>query len=331
MDEPSATLTPREVAHLFEIVRELKSHGIGVIYISHRLDEIFALCDRVMVMRDGSHVGSKPIAEINRSAMIEMMVGRKLENEFPKDRRRKVGRERLKVRNLRRGHRVKDVSFVARAGEVLGFTGLVGAGRTETMRLIFGADAAESGEIELDGKPLQIRNPRAAIRARIGLLTEDRKGQGLVLTQSLRSNFGLPNLPNLSRYGLVDQGKERREFGGYIQSLQIKTPHQEETAKNLSGGNQQKVVLAKWLERDCDVLIFDEPTRGIDVSTKYEIYLLINRLAAEGKAIIIVSSELPEVLGISDRVLVMHEGQITGEITDVDSATQEQIMQLAVR
>ncbi|MBA3961533.1 MAG: sugar ABC transporter ATP-binding protein [Chthoniobacterales bacterium] len=331
MDEPSATLTPREVAHLFEIVRELKSQGIGVIYISHRLDEIFAICDRVTVMRDGSCVGSKPIGEIDRSGMIEMMVGRKLDNEFPKDLRRKAGTERLKVRNLRRGRRVKDVSFVVRAGEVLGFTGLVGAGRTETMRLIFGADVAESGEIELDGKLLQIRNPRAAIRSRIGLLTEDRKGQGLVLNQSLRSNFGLPNLSHLSRYGLVDQGKERRDCGGFIKSLQIKTPDQEQAAKNLSGGNQQKVVLAKWLERDCDVLIFDEPTRGIDVGAKYEIYLLINRLAAEGKAIIIISSELPEVLGMCDRILVMHEGQITGEITDVDSATQEQIMQLAVR
>ncbi len=207
MDEPSATLTPREVAHLFEIVRELKSQGIGIIYISHRLDEIFAICDRVTVMRDGSGVGSKPIGEIDRSGMIEMMVGRKLENEFPKDRGRKAGSERLIVRNVRRGRRVKDVSFVARAGEVLGFTGLVGAGRTETMRLIFGADVAESGEIELDGKPLQIRNPRAAIRSRIGLLTEDRKGQGLILNQSLRSNFGLPNLPRLSRW--VSRSGER--------------------------------------------------------------------------------------------------------------------------
>jgi ABC-type sugar transport system ATPase subunit len=330
MDEPSATLTPQEVSHLFSIIRELKTHGIGVIYITHRLDEIFEICDRVTVMRDGGHVASRPIAEVDRGGIIEMMVGRKLESEFPK-RDTTIGAERLKVTNLSGGERVKDVSFSVRAGEVLGFTGLVGAGRTETMRLIFGADPAGTGAIELDGNRLKIRSPRDAIRARIGLLTEDRKGQGLVLGQSVRSNFGLPNLPNLSRFGFVNQKRESAAFGHYVEALRIKIPNQEEAAKNLSGGNQQKVVLAKWLERNCDVIIFDEPTRGIDVGAKYEIYLLMNRLAAEGKAIIMVSSELPEVLGMSDRILVMHEGRITGEIADVEHATQQQIMNLAVR
>ena len=330
MDEPSATLTPREVSHLFAIIRELKAHRIGVIYITHRLDEVFEICDTVTVMRDGTYVGTKPVGEVDRGGIIEMMVGRKLESEFPK-RQAAIGKERLKVTKLSGGDRVKDVSISVRSGEVLGFTGLVGAGRTETMRLVFGADRADTGMIELDGKRLEIRSPRDAIRARIGLLTEDRKGQGLVLGQSVRSNFGLPNLQELSRFGIIDQRRESSAFAHYVDAMRIKIPNQEQPAKNLSGGNQQKVVLAKWLQHNCDVIIFDEPTRGIDVGGKFEIYLLMNRLAAEGKAIIMISSELPEVLGMSDRIVVMHEGRITGEITDVEHATQQQIMNLAVR
>ncbi len=329
MDEPSATLTLQEVDRLFAIIRDLKARGLGVVYISHRLDEIFEVADRVMVMRDGEHVGTRAVSEISRNELIEMMVGRKIENEFPQ-RKVPIGSERLVVRNLRKGEKVRDVSFAMRGGEVLCLTGLVGAGRTETVRLIFGADTPDSGSIELDGKPLPLRNPRDAIRSGICLLTEDRKGQGLILGQSARENFGLPNLPALSRFGFVKQREERDTFGQYVRSLRIKVPHQDELARNLSGGNQQKVVLSKWLQANSEVIIFDEPTRGIDVGTKYEIYQLINELAASGKAILIVSSELPEVLGFSDRILVMHEGRITGEIRDVPKATQEQVMQLAI-
>jgi ribose transport system ATP-binding protein len=330
MDEPSATLTLQEVESLFAIIRDLKSQGIGVIYISHRLDEIFEIADRVMVMRDGHYVGSKPVGEVTRSGLIEMMVGRTLEEEFPKV-PAKQGAVRLAVEGLIRGQVVRDVSLEIRSGEILALTGLVGAGRTETARLIFGADRLDSGSIKLDGKALDIRQPSDAIRNGICLLTEDRKSQGLILNQSVRTNFGLPNLPKLSAFGFVNSRQERQAFGSYVEQLKIKIPHQEQIAKNLSGGNQQKVVLAKWLESNSEVVIFDEPTRGIDVGAKYEIYLLMNELAAEGKAVLMISSELPEVLGMADRILVMHEGIISGEITNVPDATQEEIMELAVR
>jgi len=329
MDEPTAALTSHEVARLFEIIRDLKSHGIGIIYISHRLDEVFTIADRVTVLRDGRNVGERPIAQITRNEMIELMVGRELKDEFPA-RTTSPGAPRLEVSGLRRGRMVRDVSFAVRRGEILALTGLVGAGRTETVRLIFGADPREAGEIRLDGNLLAIRSPRHAIAAGIGLLTEDRKLQGLVLRHSVRENFSLPNLERLSHSGFVQLRQERGEFGRYVNQLQIKVPNQEARAGNLSGGNQQKVVLAKWLARNCDVLIFDEPTRGIDVGAKYEIYLLMNELAAAGKAIIMISSELPEVLGMADRILVMHDGRVTGEIADARRATQEQIMQLAV-
>lgn len=329
MDEPSAALTPTEVDRLFEIIRDLKSKDIGVIYISHRLDEIFEIADRVTVLRDGQHVGTAPIERLTRQKIIEMMVGREIENEYPK-RPATLGGPRLEVRNLNRESAVKNVGFEVRAGEILGLTGLVGAGRTETARLIFGADKRDSGEIWLDGARLEIREPRDAIRAGICLLTEDRKSQGLVLNQTLRENFGLPNLADLSRSGFVNRRQEASRFTRYIERLGIKTPSQEQQARNLSGGNQQKVVLAKWLEKNAEVVIFDEPTRGIDVGAKFEIYLLMNELAHEGKAILMISSELPEVLGMSDRIIIMHEGCLTGEITDVSSATQQQIMELAV-
>jgi len=329
MDEPSATLTPKEVERLLGIVRELKAQGLGIIYISHRLEEVYEISDRIMVLRDGGHVATKPTRELGRESLIELMVGRKLENEFPSHESR-IGDERLEVKGLHRGSAVRDVSFSVRAGEILALTGLVGAGRTETVRLLFGADQPDSGSIFLDGEALHLNHPRQAIQAGIGLLTEDRKGQGLVLMHSVRENFGLPNMEEFSRWGMVDRKQERTSFGKFVDSLRIKVPHQEELAQNLSGGNQQKVVLAKWLQQNCEVIIFDEPTRGIDVGSKYEIYLLIQQLAAEGKVIIMISSELPEVLGLADRVLVMHEGRITGEITDVRSATQEDIMSLAV-
>jgi ABC-type sugar transport system ATPase subunit len=329
MDEPSAALTAHEVARLFDIIRDLKSQGIAIIYISHRLDEVFTIADRVTVLRDGRNVGERAINQITRSEMIELMVGRELKDEFP-SRGVSIGAPRLEVTGLRRGRAVRDVSFKVRRGEILALTGLVGAGRTETVRLIFGADPREAGEIRLDGNVLAIGSPQDAISAGIGLLTEDRKLQGLVLGHAVRENFGLPNLNRLSRRGFVQLRREREDFGGYVALLKIKVPNQEQRAGNLSGGNQQKVVLAKWLARNCEVLIFDEPTRGIDVGAKYEIYLLMNELAAQGKSIVMISSELPEVLGMADRILVMHEGRVTGEILDARRATQEQIMQLAV-
>ncbi len=367
MDEPSAALTSHEVERLFAIIEELKRQGIGVVYISHRLDEVFTIADQVTVLRDGLNVGERPIIgpdEISRNArasgsrrsepdarafrligganfnlppnkpvtrqeLIELMVGRKLSDEFPK-RSTTIGPPRLEVTGLRRGRAVRDVSLSVRSGEIVALTGLVGAGRTETVRLIFGADPREAGEIRLDGRLLAIRSPRDAIAAGIGLLTEDRKLQGLVLGHSVRENFGLPNLNWLTRGGFVMLRRERDEFARYVATLRIKASSSEQRVGTLSGGNQQKVVLAKWLARNCDVLIFDEPTRGIDVGAKYEIYLLMNELAAQGKAILMISSELPEVLGMADRILVLHEGRVTGEIADARGATQEQIMKLAI-
>jgi len=328
MDEPSAALTSHEVERLFEIIRDLKGRGIGIIYISHRLEEIFTITDRVTVLRDGKNVDERPTSQITRNEVIELMVGRELKDEFPA-RTATIGAPWLEVSHLTRGLAVRDVSFSVRRGEILALTGLVGAGRTETVRLIFGADPCETGEIRLDGNVLAIRCPQDAIVAGIGLLTEDRKLQGLVLGHSVRENFGLPNLTQFSHRGFVHGRREREEFGRYVKHLKIKVQNQEQRAGNLSGGNQQKVVLAKWLARNCDVLIFDEPTRGVDVGAKFEIYLLMNELVVAGKAIVMISSELPEVLGMADRILVMHEGRVTGEIADARRATQEQIMELA--
>ena len=329
MDEPSAALTSYEVGRLFAIIGELTRQGIGVVYISHRLDEIFTVSDRVTVLRDGVHVGEWATSQVIRQQLIQRMVGRELNDEFPQ-RSTSIGSPRLEVAGLRRGRVVRDVSFSVRRGEILALTGLVGAGRTETVRLIFGADARDAGEIRLDGRLLAIRSPRDAIAAGIGLLTEDRKLQGLMLGHAVRENFGLPNLKRLSRGGFVSLRRERDEFAKYVSALQIKITSSEQIAGTLSGGNQQKVVLAKWLARHCEVLIFDEPTRGIDVGAKHEIYLLMNELAAQGKAILMISSELPEVLGMADRILVLNAGRVTGEIADVRGATQEQIMKLAI-
>lgn len=329
MDEPSAALTPQEVRSLFAIIRELRSQGIGIIYISHRLDEIFDIADAITVLRDGQHAGDAPTSEITRQQLIELMVGRSIENEFPKQ-AADIGETSLVVTGVCRGTSVSNVSFEVRRGEVLGLTGLVGAGRTELVRLIFGADTRDAGQIALDGRVLNINSPGDAIRAGICLLTEDRKSQGLVLCRSVRENFGLPNMQHLSAYGVMQQRQERAAFSAFVDTLRIRIPHQEQPARNLSGGNQQKVVLAKWLQQNAEVLIFDEPTRGIDVGAKHEIYQLMNDLTAQGKSIIMISSELPEVLGMSDRILVMHEGRITGEISDVASTTQEDVMELAI-
>jgi ABC-type sugar transport system ATPase subunit len=329
MDEPSATLTTQEVNRLFSIIRDLKEQNIGIIYISHRLDEIFEVADSVMVLRDGIHIGEENPNTISRDRLIEMMVGRPLESEFPQH-DSTPGQERLRVENLVLGSNVQDVSFNVFAGEILGFAGLIGAGRTETMRLIFGAEKPDSGRIFVNGIETEIRHPQDAIKNRLCLLTEDRKGQGLVLIHSCRENFGLPNLYHYSKGFFLDQQKERSAFAGYVNDLNIKISDHEAPVSSLSGGNQQKIVLAKWLESNADIIIFDEPTRGIDIGAKYEIYLLINQLADEGKSIIVVSSELPELLGMCDRIIVMHEGQVMGEIIDPANATQEDILRMAM-
>lgn len=327
MDEPSATLTDRETKRLFAIIRELKSQGLGIIYISHRMEEIFEVAERVMVLRDGEHVATNDTKSITREQLIESMVGRVLKAGFP-TRSVELGEEVLRVEGLRRGKWVQDVSFSVRAGEILGFAGLVGAGRTETVRLVFGADRPESGQIYLSGDRVSVSGPRDAIAQGICLLTEDRRGQGLIVSHSIIDNFGLPNLDLFARGPFVNTQKESKQFNEYVGSLQIKIASPDQHASTLSGGNQQKIVLAKWLERNSQIIIFDEPTRGIDVGAKYEIYRLMNKLASEGKAIIMISSELPEVLGMSDRILVMHEGQVKGEISEVKEATQEQIMSM---
>jgi ABC-type sugar transport system ATPase subunit len=325
MDEPTAALSEQEAEQLFTVVRKLRARGLGIIYVSHRLNEVFALADRVLVLRDGRRIDCRPIGEVTKRRLIELMVGRPLEAEFP-PRSVAVGDERLRVEGLARGTAVGYVSFSVRAGEVLGMAGLAGAGRTETARLIFGADRRDAGEVFVDGQRVKIESPRDAIRHRICLLTEDRQSQGLVLAHSVQENFGLPNLPRFSRGPFVDQRAERAEFTRFAVSLGIRAASPDQPAGNLSGGNQQKLVLAKWLARQADILIFDEPTRGVDVGAKYEIYLLINALAAEGKAIVLVSSEIPELLGMCDRILVLHAGRIAGEIADVAAATQEQVL-----
>ncbi|MBN1903390.1 sugar ABC transporter ATP-binding protein, partial [Candidatus Sumerlaeota bacterium] len=329
MDEPSATLTSQEVRQLFAIIRDLKSRGIGVIYISHRLEEVFEIADRVMVMRDGRHIGTKPVKDLTRELLIEMMVGRKIENEFPKA-PAAIGAERLIVKNFSREGAVKNISFSIHSGEILGIAGLVGAGRTELARLVFGADERDSGEIFLDGKRVEIHSPLDAIRQGICLLTEDRKAQGLILGLGARENFALPNLSHWARFMFINHKNEKKAFARFVNNLKIKVAHEDQIVQTLSGGNQQKIVLAKWLEANSRVIIFDEPTRGIDVGAKYEIYQIMNELASQGKAILMISSELPEILGMCDRILVMHEGALSGEIANISQTSQEEILSLAM-
>ncbi|MBN2326044.1 MAG: sugar ABC transporter ATP-binding protein [Candidatus Omnitrophica bacterium] len=326
MDEPSATLTLHELKSLFALIRTLKQQGISVIYISHRLEEIFEICDRLTILRDGEWIDTRPICDIDRDGIIERMVGRKITDEFPKQ-SFWPGNPILQVENLSRGF-VKDVSFSIRGGEIVGLTGLIGAGRTELARVIFGADAPESGKIKFAGKPLHHHDPRKAIDLGICLLTEDRKGQGLILGMRIRENITLPKLSEFCRFFFIQGSKERQSSQKHMENLQIKAPSMETVVNNLSGGNQQKVVLAKWLLANSKLFIFDEPTRGIDVGAKREIYLLMNQLLERGAAILMISSELPEVLGMSDRILVMNRGCLVGEL-DRHEATQEKIMKLA--
>lgn len=326
MDEPSATLTLHELENLFALIRSLKKEGMAIIFISHRLDEIFEICDRVTVFRDGTWIDTRDVASLNRDDIIEMMVGRKLTEEFPKQTVTR-GNEVLRVENIT-GQGVHNVSFSVHAGEIVAMTGLVGAGRTEVARMIFGADFREAGKVWIEGQPVSVHSPKDAIQAGIALLTEDRKSQGLILEMRVRENITLVRLGDFSRFLFIDRNREREIAMESMRNLQIKAPTAEVVVKNLSGGNQQKVVLAKWLLSKAKIVIFDEPTRGIDVGAKREIYLLMNHLLEMGAGILMISSELPEVLGMGDRILVMSEGYLVGELSR-EEATQEKIMHLA--
>ena len=329
LDEPTAALSGHESERLFTVLAELRHAGIAVLYISHRLEEVLRIADRTTIMRDGETLGTWPAGALTREQIVERMVGRPLTDEYPRDRGSALGDVLLAVEALR-GGAVKGVSFAVRRGEILGIAGLVGAGRTELARLVFGADRRSGGTIRLAGREVAIRSPRDAIRAGICLLTEDRKAQGLLLGRSALENFALPNLGRWTRWGWLRLALERAAFARHVAALGLKVSGARQTAGQLSGGNQQKLLIARWLETDSQVVIFDEPTRGVDVGARYEIYLLIHELARRGKAILIISSELPEVLGVCDRILVMRKGRVTGEVTDVAGATQEQLLALAV-
>ena len=328
-DEPTAALTDAEIEELFKIIRDLRERGLGIIYISHRMDEIKVITDRVTVMRDGEYVGTLITKDCSKEDIINMMVGRVIYEE-PKQ-KSMVAQDApvvLSVRHLNAGKLVRDVSFDLHKGEILGFAGLMGAGRTETARAIFGADPVESGEIYMNGKQVQIKCPKDAVAAGIGYLSEDRKRYGIILDKTITENSTMATMEEYQKGVFIDKKKERQVTESYVKKLKTKTPTVDAAVGNLSGGNQQKVVIAKWLVRDCEVLIFDEPTRGIDVGAKSEIYHLMNELAAAGKAIIMISSELPEVLRMSDRIMVMCEGRITGEIP-IEEASQASIMTAA--
>ncbi|MCC8024419.1 MAG: sugar ABC transporter ATP-binding protein [Clostridium sp.] len=328
-DEPTAALTDSEIEELFKVIGDLREKGTGIIYISHRMDEINVISDRVTVMRDGEYVGTLVTKDCTKNDIIKMMVGRTVFSE-PKTAScvAEDAPVALRCENLSRGKAVKGVTFELRRGEILGFSGLMGAGRTETARLLFGADKMDSGRIFVKGREVKIQSPEDAVKAGIGYLSEDRKRFGLILDKTVEENTVLATLDHFVNGLFINRRKARETAEQYVGELKTKTPSVRQYVKKLSGGNQQKVVIAKWLVRDCDILIFDEPTRGIDVGAKSEIYSLMERLAGEGKSIIMISSELPEVLRMSDRIIVMCEGKITGELP-IEEANQEVIMEAA--
>ena len=328
-DEPTAALTESEINELFVIIDDLRAKGVGIIYISHRMDEIARITDRVTVMRDGEYVGTVNTKETTKDEIIAMMVGRTI-YEDPKAASAVADDAPvvLEVKNLNAGSSVKDVSFQLRKGEILGFSGLMGAGRTEVARLLFGADKKESGTIFVNGKEVTINSPQDAIREGIGYLSEDRKRFGCIVDMTIADNTVMTNLDKYIKGGLINDGEIVKVSDEFVKQLRTKTPSSKQLVRNLSGGNQQKVVIAKWLEQNSDILIFDEPTRGIDVGAKSEIYTLMNALVAQGKSIIMISSELTEILRMSDRIVVMCEGRKTGEL-DISQATQERILALA--
>lgn len=328
-DEPTAALTESEINELFVIIDDLREKGVGIIYISHRMDEIARITDRVTVMRDDEYVGTVNTKETTKDEIIAMMVGRTI-YEDPKAASAVADDAPvvLEVKNLKAGSSVKDVSFQLRKGEILGFSGLMGAGRTEVARLLFGADKKESGAIFVNGKEVTINSPQDAIREGIGYLSEDRKRFGCIVDMTIADNTVMTNLDHYIKGFLIDDREIVKVSDTFVDSLKTKTPSSKQLVRNLSGGNQQKVVIAKWLEQNSDILIFDEPTRGIDVGAKSEIYTLMNALVAQGKSIIMISSELTEILRMSDRIVVMCEGRKTGEL-DISQATQERILALA--
>jgi ribose transport system ATP-binding protein len=331
MDEPTAALTDTEIEELFRIIRHLRETGVGIVYITHRMDELKRISDRVTVMRDGRYVDTVNTADVTIDRIISMMVGRTIYTTAPVLPENASSDVVLEVKDLNRAGTLKDINFHLKKGEILGFAGLMGAGRTEVARAIFGADSIDSGEIYINGKKARIHSPQDAVQHGIGYLPEDRKRHGLTLGLDVESNVVLATFNKFMRmFGWVNKPKTHETAEQYVTALSIKTPSVQQLVRNLSGGNQQKVVVAKWLTADTKVLIFDEPTRGIDVGAKSEIYKLLNDLAAEGKAIIMISSELPEILRMSHRVVVMCEGRITGEL-HIDEADQEKIMKLATQ
>lgn len=328
MDEPTSSLDSEETDQLFATIRKLKADGISVIYISHRMEEIFDVCDSVSIFRDGHFIDRKPISEVSSQNLITMMTGRKILDVYPKG-GVSIGDEEFRVEGLT-GDGFNDISFTVRKGEILGLIGLAGAGRSETARAIFGLDKLHSGKMFLEGKEIFIKNPRSAIRHGIAMVNEDRRRYGLCLYRSINENISLPNLPERHRGFFINKQREKRESREYADMLTVKAASLDADAVSLSGGNQQKVVLAKWMMSKPKVLILDEPTRGVDVGAKFEIYNLMNAFAKQGLAIIMISSELPEVMGMSDRVLVYHEGEIKGEFShddiSVGNVTQEAIL-----
>lgn len=329
MDEPTTALTDVETKKLFEVIRKLKEKGMAIIYISHRMDEIFEICDSITVLRDGKYVGDVETKKVTKDDLITMMVGRKLEEQFPYKEFDKT-ETLLKVENVSLKGKVKNASFEVKAGEILGVAGLMGAGRTELAKTIFGDYKMNSGEIYVDGKKARIKSPKDAIEYGICYLSEDRKKEGLILNMSVRENMTLSNLKTYENNLMkINKRSEKLEVKEYIQKLSIKTPTEDQLIKNLSGGNQQKVILAKWLMLSPKVLIIDEPTKGIDVGAKKEIYEVLNELKSAGKAVIMISSDMAEIIGVSDRVMVMHEGKITGQLNR-NELTQENIMKYAI-
>ncbi|WP_435082964.1 sugar ABC transporter ATP-binding protein [Ohessyouella blattaphilus] len=325
MDEPTSALTSAEIDELFRIINQLKSEGCGIIYISHRLEELKHITDRVIVLRDGKYIATKEFAEIDMDEIVSLMVGREIKNKFPRVECEK-GEKILEIRNLNAGKMVRDINLELYKGEIVGIAGLMGAGRTETTRAIFGVDPKESGEIIIDGQSVTINKPEDAIRAGIVLAPEDRKKDGLCTKLSVADNIALPNLDILcNRAGVVSSKRQDEMVEKTVADLKIKLANENVDAGSLSGGNQQKIVVGKWLARDSKVVIFDEPTRGIDVAAKVEIYNLMNELKKAGIGVMFVSSEMPEVMGISDRIIVMCDGRITGELATAE-ATQEQIL-----
>ena len=327
MDEPTAALTASETRGLFEVINALRKKGVSIVYISHRMEEIFELCDRITVLRDGEYVGTENIAEIDLDHVVQMMIGRTIGERFPK-RESHIGAEVLRVEGLTSGKLFKDVHFDVKAGEVLGVSGLMGAGRTEIMQALFGNLPLDSGKIFIDGKEVTIKNPRQAIANGIGFITEDRKVEGLLLEKSIAENIHIANLGKVSNGFVLNKEKQLNLVKKGIEEFKVRCFGPEHECGNLSGGNQQKIVLAKWVYTDPKILILDETTRGVDIGAKKEIYNIINQMAAKGVAVIMVSSELPEVLGMSDRIAVVHEGKITG-ILDAAEADQAKVMTLA--